>query len=169
MPTLGGAADWRAAPRELRPGRVGASARGAPPLTASTQPRVKLSGLGQMFRRDAEQSNARSRFRCPARFFCPPALARCCPAPVPPARGFFIPITLYGSRRDRGIAKAQRAAPWSMPMLPVFCRARDDHMGGLCPIGMTKTFRRRHLPKRSYGVICGFLSRSDRFRNTRNL
>jgi hypothetical protein len=46
----------------------------------------------------------RSRFRCPARFFCPPALARCCPAPVPPARGFFIPD---GSPRNRGIAKAQ--------------------------------------------------------------
>jgi hypothetical protein len=43
---------------ELRPGCVGASARGAPPLTASTQPRVKLSGLGQIFRQDAEQSNA---------------------------------------------------------------------------------------------------------------
>jgi hypothetical protein len=119
------------------------------------------AGRGTIYRR--------SRFKCPARFFCPPALARCCPAPVPPARGFFIPDHALWFPAGSGYREGSAAAPRSKPMLPVFCRARDDHMGGLCPIGMTKTFRRRHLPKRSYGVICGSLSRSDRFRNTRNL
>jgi hypothetical protein len=79
--------------------------------------------------------------------FLPPSPSAPLPRAGSPCAGLFLIPLFMVPWRDRGIAKAQWAAPRSLPMLPVFCRARDDHMGGLCPIGMTKTFKRGHLPK----------------------
>ena len=105
----------------------------------------------------------------PSALFLPPSPSALLPRAGSPCAGLFYSDHALWFPAGSGYREGSAAAPRSKPMLPVFCRARDDHMGGLCPIGMTKTFRRRHLPKRSYGVICGSLSRSDRFRNTRNL
>ena len=84
-----GAADWTAtALGESRPACVGAAAR-APSVNVVNSATHEIIWIGADISAGDGTSERRSRFKYPARFFCPPALARRCPASVHPRAGLF--------------------------------------------------------------------------------